>query len=313
MPFQTSVGVQPAIGVPGDFANTNPRFVVPSGPGGFVAGAAGVTIGRFAWSVASFIDQDNQATILNSFGQGPVAGFIARAQQANITIYLADSGMVISSGQPAIAFSGGDFLIKNEGATYAQAGQSVYANLLTGAASFAAAGAPATASGSTSTVAAGASTFTGSIIGNVLTVSAVAGGVIYPGTTVSGTGVAVTTQILTQLSGTAGGIGTYSVTIGEQAVASTAITGAYGLLTVAGTVAGVWTVGGLLAGAGVAAGTYITAPITGVGGAGTYVVNNATVVSSAALTATTNVQTKWIAVSAGAAGETIKITDHQLG
>ena len=49
MPFQTSVSTQPAPAVAGDFANGNPRFAVPAGPGGLIAGAAGVTIGQAPW------------------------------------------------------------------------------------------------------------------------------------------------------------------------------------------------------------------------------------------------------------------------
>lgn len=313
MGFQTTVGTLPPPAVEGDFASANPRWNVLAGPGGLVAGPAGLTVGRFAWLSFAGIDPDNAPTIANSFGSGPVAGFVHRELNATITTYLADNGMTIMPGTQATLFSGGDFWVKNNGSTPALFGQSAYANLGTGAVSFGAAGAPATASGSTSTVAAATFSATGSISGNVLTVSAVGSGTLYPGATISGTNVASGSQIASQLSGTTGGVGTYALNIGEQAVASTAISGTYGLLTIGGTVAGTFGTGGLISGTGTAAGTYITAPISGSGGAGTYVVNNNTAVSSTAISATTNVQTKFFAMSSGAPGELVKITSHTLG
>lgn len=313
MGFQTSVGVQPAPAVAGDFASANPRWNVLAGPGGLVAGASGLTVGRFAWLSSSGIDQDNAPTIANSFGAGPVAGFVARHQQALITTYLAESGIQIPAGFGVTVYNGGDFWAKNEGSTAAKFGDSAYANLLTGAVSFGVAGAAATASGSTSTVAAATFAVTGSISGNVLTVSAVSSGSVYPGATISGTNVAAGSQIVSQLSGTPGGVGTYALNITEQSVASTAVSGTYGLLTVGGTVAGTFATGGLISGTGTVAGTYITTPITGSGGAGTYAVSNNTAVSSTAISATTNVQTKYVAMSAGGPGELVKITSHLLG
>ena len=42
MSFQTTVNAVPAPGIAGDFASTNPRHNAMGGPGGFVAGSAGV-------------------------------------------------------------------------------------------------------------------------------------------------------------------------------------------------------------------------------------------------------------------------------
>jgi hypothetical protein len=64
--------------------------------------------------------------------------------------------------------------------------------------------------------------FTGSLSGSTLTVTAVASGTIWPSDYLSaGAG---TPQITAQLTGTLGGTGTYSVTPGSQSVSSTAIT-----------------------------------------------------------------------------------------
>ena len=313
MPFQTSVNTVPAPAVAGDFASVNPYYTVDAGPGGLVAGSLGVTVGNFAWAVQTQTDADNAPAYVNSFGVGPVTGFVGRQQQGLITTYLADSSMVIPTGFPLTLYSGGDFFVVNSGATRALLGQKAYANLSNGAVTFAATASPATASGSASSVAASTFSVTGSIANNVLTVSAVGSGTVYPGSTVSGTGVATGTQIVSQLTGTTGGIGTYAVSISEQTVASTTVSGTYGTLTVGGTVTGTFVNGGLISGTGTSAGTYITAFITGAGGAGTYVVNNNTVVASTAITATTNVETKWFAASSGVAGEPVKISSYVLG
>lgn len=65
---------------------------------------------------------------------------------------------------------------------------------------------------------------TGSIATTTLTVSAVASGSLLPGMTISGTGVTAGTYIVVQLTGTPGGVGTYTVSA-SQTVASTTITG----------------------------------------------------------------------------------------
>lgn len=66
--------------------------------------------------------------------------------------------------------------------------------------------------------------WTGSISGSTLTVTSVAGGIVYNGLTVVGPGIAPGTTIIADLTGTAGGVGTYNVSI-SQAVASEAMSG----------------------------------------------------------------------------------------
>lgn len=65
---------------------------------------------------------------------------------------------------------------------------------------------------------------TGSIALTTLTVSAVTSGTIYPSMQFTGTGVTAGTRIVAQLTGTPGGVGTYTVSI-SQTVASTTLTG----------------------------------------------------------------------------------------
>ncbi len=66
--------------------------------------------------------------------------------------------------------------------------------------------------------------FTGSIATTTLTVSAISAGTIFPSMQISGTGVTAGTRIVAQLTGTAGGTGTYTVSA-SQTVSSTAMTG----------------------------------------------------------------------------------------
>ena len=235
---QTQVYDQPAIGVAGDFPDANPRYFYDAGPGGLVAGAAGAIVGRFAWT-APPLDPDNAPTQVNNVGYGNVAGFVFRAQQALNPTYLSFAGNTIQPGFYMGLMTGGSVLATNDGATTALRGMKAYADLTTGKVSFAASGAPKTASATASSIATGtAATFTGTINGNVLTASGVTN-TIYPGAVVSGGTVATNTTILSQIGGTPGGAGQYYVDIGEQTVASASLTATpYVLDTTGGTVTG---------------------------------------------------------------------------
>jgi hypothetical protein len=317
--FQTQAYYNPAPGVEGDFASTNPRATVLAGPGGLIAGDNGLVVGRFAWTTDEFVDADGAPAVANNYGAGPVAGFVHREQQGLITVYLEEATMLVPKGFPVTVFDGGDFWVKNNGSAQALPGMKAYANFADGTATFAASGAASGGTSSASTIAAETSSSTGSISGNVLTVTAVASGTIYPGTVISGTNVATGTQIVEQLlpleTGEAvGGIGRYSVSIPEQTVASTAISGGYGLLTVGGTLTGSFGPGDTLSGTGVTAGTTIWQQLTGTtGGAGTYVVSPSQTVSSGAINSATNVETKWVCRSSGLPGEIVKISSWPQG
>lgn len=311
--IQTTVGTLQAPAVAGDFASTNPRATVLAAQFGLVAGANGVIVARFAWATYPS-DSDGSPAIVNSAGSGPVTGFVHREQQGLIVNYLADSGLTIQPGFGVTLFQAGDFWVVNSGTAEAQVGQKCYASFATGLATFAATGAPTNgATSSASSIAASTFSTTASINGNVLTVTAVGSGTLYPGSTIAGTNVATGTQIVSQLTGTAGGVGTYLLNVGEQTVVSETITGTYGTLTVGGSLTGTFAVGDVITGTNVIAGTQITALISGTGGAGTYVVNNNTVVSSTAINAQANVETKWVAMSTGLPGELVKISSWALG
>jgi type IV pilus assembly protein PilY1 len=130
-----------------------------------------------------------------------------------------------------------------------------------------------------------------SLAGTVLTVTA--GGGVAVGQTITGTGVAAGTTITGQLTGPAGGIGTYSVSI-AQTVASTQLNNGVSTLTV--TAGSGIAVGQTITGAGVKTGTTISSFVTGTGGPGTYIVTNSQSVASTQLTTGSGTQTAGIFV-----------------
>jgi hypothetical protein len=309
---QNQVGGLPAPAVSGDFASANwNRYSVLSGPGGLVAGSLGVFVGQFAWLSQQFLDPDNAAQIVNSFGNGVPDGFVARpTNPAIITTYLADATMLVNAGQPLTLASGGDYWCVNNGTTQALVGQKAYANLNNGQVSFAATGSPPGSLSLTTSTIAAATAFagTGSISGNVLTITAQSAGALVPGSIITGTGVATGSQVVAQLTSTAaagalGTTGTYALSIGEQTVASEAIAGTYGVLTVGG--GGPAVPGGVLSGTGVTTGTVVWGQLS----ATTWVVSPSQTTASTTIAETTTVETKWFARSSGAAGELVKISE----
>jgi hypothetical protein len=334
--IQVAVNGVPAPAVAGDFADANPGFRVMAGPGGlvsggtaygvqpvvFLAGAVGTAIvGRFGWLSQQALDPDNAATIVNSFfvpgsgtaaaitgivGLGAPDGFISRPDSpAIITQYLSDATMVIQEGAPVPLWAGGrGFWCVNDGAAAALVGMKAYAELATGKVHFAATGTP-----TSSSIAAGTWSATGTIAGNVMTLGTVTGAA-RPGATVTGSGVPSGVVIVDQLSGVAGAAGTYALNVGELTIASEALSGTFGILTVAGTITGTFEIGAIATGTlgSVAAGTQITGLGTGAGGAGTYFVNTTQTVGAQAVTFTSSVETQWIARSAGAPSELVKIS-----
>lgn len=318
MGFPTAVKMDPAPAFPGDFAGIGLRTSVLAGPKGLVAGAAGVTVGRFAWASPEPADINGGARVVNNFGVGEVTGFVHREQQALITTFLAESSNLIPAGFGMALMSNGDFWVLNEGVSIAHPGDVCYAQFGTGKAMFAS-GVAASASAGTISADQGG-TFTGSIDDGVLTVTA---GSPKIGAAISGTGgnaIISGTRIVSQLSGTPGGAGTYAVSIPGQTITSTTITMAYSIFTVAGTITGQFAIGDVLSGAGggnaVGTGTTIYSWLTGAGALGsTAVVTAAPVGATTAsqIDGTTNVATKWKARSTGAVGELVKITSWAQG
>ncbi len=317
--FQALVNTVPSPGVEGDFSSLNPAYFFPAGPGGMVAGdslisggAGGVLVGRFAWPSLAILDPDNAPTVVNNFGTGAPMGIITRRMQGIITTFLSEAGLVVPTGLALSVCTAADLWITNRGTTQALIGQKVYAIFANGGARFAATGSPTTGASSTSSgsLAAATSQVTGSITGNVLTVTAVGSGVLYNGTTLSGTAVASGTKVSSQISGARGGIGTYAVSIGEQTVAAgTVMNGTYALLTLGTVSLGTFAIGQEITGVGVTAGSTITDSITGGGTGGTMVVDPTQTVSGQTISVSAlDAETSWYAQSSGAVGEPVKIS-----
>jgi len=317
--FQSQVNQVPAPGMEGSPASFNPTYYYPAGPFGMIAGNdgandGGVLVGRFVWADYTSVDLDNQPTIVNNYGTGVPLGIIGNHLQGLISVFLKEASLLLPTGLPCAVITAGDRWVVNRGSTQALIGQKAYATFADGSVSFAATGSPSTgASGATSSIAASTFSVTGSISGDVMTVTAVGSGTIVKGATLSGTNVATGTKVVTQLSGTAGGVGTYSVSIGEQAALSTTITGAYGTLTLGTVTGGVFAVNDVIAGSGgggVTAGSVLTQLLTGTGGTGgTFAVDPSQTVTSSTITvAAINVETSWYCQSSGAVGEIVKIS-----
>ena len=208
MSFQKTVNITPAPAVEGDFASANPRASACAGPGELVADAAGVTVGRFAWS-------DTNGLVLNS-GSGVPTGFVHRDMQALITTWLGEASMLIPQGQPVTLMAQGDFWARSGNAAVGK--QKVFANLADGTVLCDTAGATVGATAFTASIAAGVG---GAL--SVMSVSAVSSGTLVAGQEVSGASVAPGTTLVALLSGVATGVGTWSVSI-DQVVASEAMT-----------------------------------------------------------------------------------------
>ena len=207
MAFQTSVQTYPAYAVAGDFASANPRASFVGPEGGFVAGSAGVTVGRFVWI------QSDGKTVLNT-GTGAPDGFVHREQQALITTYLAESGSVIPVGFPVTVMRTGDYWA-TANVSSAVKGEKVYAKFQDGTTRFEpTASAPASAS------------ITAAQSGTTLTVSAVASGALSVGdlvTQATGTPAYITAQ----LTGTAGSTGTYTLSVSQTVSSGSATATSY--------------------------------------------------------------------------------------
>ena len=109
MPFQTAVAVSPGIGLPGDFASTNPRHHLVSGAPDqpMVADSSGVTMGRFAILTAGGL-VDAQPDVADVTAES--LGFVHRVVgAAYITTWLDETSNVIPPGRPVELFSHGDF------------------------------------------------------------------------------------------------------------------------------------------------------------------------------------------------------------
>jgi hypothetical protein len=272
---------------------------VLAGPGGFVAGALGVTVGKFAWV-------DDDGVTVQSFGTATKApnGFVHREQQALIQTYLAESGMNIPHGFPVTLHNQGDFWAVNKGPNACAVGDAVYADYSNGDVYTVSAPTGASATGAMG------ATFTASGSGTNLTVSAVTG-VLTVGETLSGTGIPAGTTIVSQTSGTTGGAGVY---VTSAATTISAATGtSFGNTLVVSTVAsGSLKVGDPVSGTGIPSGAVIASQVSGTaGGVGTYTLDQSATAYAASTTVTVTAGVAaagWKAQSVAAVGELVKIS-----
>lgn len=323
MPFQSQVNYQPAPGVIGEQASNNPTSTVVAGPGGIVAGAAGVTVGRFAWNAYAVA---GGPAVANSFSPTAPAvpdGFVANEQQGLITVWLGESSLLVPQGYGVTLFDRGDFWTKN---LYGETviGQKVFANLFTGQIATAAAGSVITQSNGVSAVIASATAVAGTY---TLTINTLTSGTIALGQLVTMAGIPPSTYIesIGTFDGTSGTVFlSQPVAVSKTAVAATttASAGQGGAVVSSATAdngsttitintitSGALAVGQSVSGTGIASGTYIASLGTGSGGTGTYVLSAATTatITTAAVNFSGFIETPWYAKSAGNVGDLVKI------
>lgn len=300
--FQTFVNDQPPLAVVGDFASMNPRATALAGVGAlrssgaadYLGNPSNPIVGNFAWSAADLATRQKPVA-------ASVLGFVANELQTLIPFLAASDAanpnpvrLAVQTGFPVTLFTHGDFWVIPAApvAGLVSPGDTVYARQYDGAVSndptsFSATGVQAT---------------------TVMTVSAVTKGALVPGVHISGTDAA--SVVVVQLTGTPGGAGTYTMsvseTVGSATITVAAVDTGYkfqsstvadatssaatlaagtGVLTVGGSVTGTFAVGQYINGTGFPSNLFITAILTGTGGAGTYQTNTiGPAVTSAAIT-----------------------------
>lgn len=131
MPLQSQVYINPAIGIPGDFASDNPYQTLLAPKAAHRVGDTPVTIATFAAA-----DQET-GEVSNTITTGKAIGFVGRASnRAIITNWLGSASMAIQPGDGITLYSKGDFyVISEDNASY---GDKVFALNATGVVKFSA-------------------------------------------------------------------------------------------------------------------------------------------------------------------------------
>ena len=235
MGFQRVVNQQPAPAVEGDLASNNPMAsILPPVDTGFVVAAAqAVRVGYFAWGGVDGKVYSSAAAA----GAGAKIGFVAR--QPNIpsiviTTFLAESRMTLEAGMPCTLLGAGDYWAALPGA---DPGDVVFAVNTTGQPSLVD-DATTDPTGFTCATQAKVDAVTNNattiaVTTGIMTVAAVASGVIEAGQRVTGVGVPDGTYIVRQLTGAAGGAGTYQTnSYNRAAVAAFTATMVQGTLAI---------------------------------------------------------------------------------
>lgn len=293
--FQQAVNVYNAGGVPGDIAFSGPQRVTPYNL--FSSGIPNVF--AYAYTLANGANPDPAgaspvAGTAQVGGTGLFAGLLVGPKEQALTGTVAGGPLAASLVLPDYTI--GQLMTMGSLWAYlpgpANVGDIVTYDAATGALNSITPQAQFTAS-----IAAG-----GAATPDVLTVSAVAKGYLGIGSVISGAGVPVGTSIISLGTGK-GNTGTYNIsTINQLTVAGEAMTApnlpapAFSVtgsitttvLTVTAVGSGTLRIGDQVFGTGVAANTVITALGSGVGGTGTYTVNNSQTVGSETLTGPAN-------------------------
>ena len=322
--FQQAVGLYPAPAVWGARASMNPTATVDAGPFNLTAGVLGCTVGKFGWQSYTAL---TGLSVVNNFS--PTAptlpdGFVGNEQQALITTWLGQNGLVIPAGYPVTLYNRGDFWAKT---VYADAaiGNKVFVNLFSGDGYPAAAGSFPTANvGSAASVT--ATTTAGSYSMNI---TATGSGVVTVGQQISGPG--LNSQFPTYIES----FGTYNGTAGTVNLTQAAVTASTGgtFTTVANVGIGgcvcssvssssstTMTINTITSGAiavgqqvqaitNVPAGTYIAALGTFNGTSGTVILSAATTgtITAQACNFSAWIETPWYFNSDGNVGDLVKI------
>jgi hypothetical protein len=261
MPFPNVVNRVQAPGVAGDIASTNPRSSIVAGPGALVSPPGGVKVGNFAWVGPT-------GNVSAEYVSGYQVGFVLRNEQALITEFLGEATLGIPSGFMLTLMNGGDYwAFFPAGATV---GNNVYADPNTGT-PLAGASAPTLGTATASAGFDGTATLVDA--STTLNVTAVTHGYISPGDNVSdsttGANIPAGTTIISQLTGTAGGVGTYQMSAAATAgaVGDTVVTSS-DYMVVTAIADGSLNVGDVFSGTDVSVNSQITGqakPFSGVG------------------------------------------------
>lgn len=270
--FQGVVNTVQAPAVAGDFASTNPFASVLAGPGALVAPAGGLLVGNFFW-----VGPNGQTS--QSYVAGYQIAFLGRNQQALIVNYLGVATELVPSGFMVTGFNAGDFWANfPAGATV---GNNVYADPNDGT-PLAGASAPTLGTGTATAGFSGTATLNST---TTLNVTAATHGVISPGDVVADSTTAgnipAGTTIVAQLTGIAGGVGTYqmSAAASASAVGDTVVTtSTYALVTAIAN--GAFNSGDVFTGTDVAVNTSIVSQATPFAGVATLASSTALVVTS---------------------------------
>lgn len=232
--FQSVIQSQPALAVEGDFASINPRSSVlpPVAGAAKVAPGQSVRVGYFAWmNNASGLVYSSLAAAGGAAAS--TIGFVARQPNepsVQITEFLGESRMTLEAGREVTLLKSGDYYVQLPGA---DPGEAIFALAATGAPSLVddattePTGFVAASQAKVNAVSDANSTI--ALNTGILTVAAVASGAFEAGQRLTGAGVPAYTYIERQLTGPAGGAGTYQTNSRNRAaVAAFVATGIQG-------------------------------------------------------------------------------------